>query len=280
MNIILHNLTQIADEHRSDPPLYLRNLLKEALQYYVLNYVYNSAYADKLLFKGGTCLRFCFDLPRLSEDLDFDVVMGAVFTHQQFKTDLLTYFQQKLQFLDLQIQLKGKHNLMYLNFPVLDQLGYQINKPSDSTLFVRLDVTPAKGQQYQTEISLKSIANFSFLMKRYSLADLFAGKLAAILQRATLADGQLLPRFKGRDYYDLFWFLEKKVTPNWPYLFEITNYTSRANVLSGLKIKLTQAVKKKKTLKQDLLPFFADVGFVEKFVDNLDALLNQVNLLK
>ena len=64
--MILQNLTRIYDEHGSDSPLYVRSLLKEALQYYVLNYVYNSTYADKLLFKGGTCLRFCFDLPRLS----------------------------------------------------------------------------------------------------------------------------------------------------------------------------------------------------------------------
>ncbi|MBU0579152.1 nucleotidyl transferase AbiEii/AbiGii toxin family protein [Patescibacteria group bacterium] len=74
--MILQSLQKIFDHHQDDSPLYVRNLLKESLQYYVLNYVYNSAYAEQLLFKGGTCLRFCFDLPRLSEDLDFDIVGG------------------------------------------------------------------------------------------------------------------------------------------------------------------------------------------------------------
>ena len=71
--MILDELQLTLDRNRQKNPLYLRNLLKEHLQYYLLNFVYNSPYAEKFLFKGGTCLRFCFDLPRLSEDLDFDV---------------------------------------------------------------------------------------------------------------------------------------------------------------------------------------------------------------
>lgn len=275
--MILQDLKQIYDNNHSNPPLYLRNLLKEALQYYVLNYIYNSTYASILLFKGGTCLRFCFDLPRLSEDLDFDVIAGASFSHQQLKKDLQIYFSQKLQFNDLDIQIRGKNKLMYLKFPILDKLGYKINKPSEKVLFIRLDITKAKGEKYQTGISLKSTHNFSFLIKRYSLPDLFAGKLAAILQRKTLEAKQLMPRFKGRDYYDLFWFLEKKVTPNWAYLFEITSFNSQDEILTTLKQKLCQAVKKKKFLKEDLLPFFADRGFVERFIDNLEILQNQVN---
>ena len=52
-------------------PLIL-NFLKEHLQYLVLSYLYNSPDFKKLVFKGGSCLRICFSLPRLSEDLDFD----------------------------------------------------------------------------------------------------------------------------------------------------------------------------------------------------------------
>ena len=54
--------------------LYIRSLLKEFLQIYVLNFIYlNQIYNKVFVFTGGTCLRHCFGLNRLSEDLDFDL---------------------------------------------------------------------------------------------------------------------------------------------------------------------------------------------------------------
>ena len=71
--MIIDNLKTVLDQNQNKNSLYLRNLLKEQLQFYLLNYIYTSQYGDTFIFKGGTCLRVCFDLPRLSEDLDFDV---------------------------------------------------------------------------------------------------------------------------------------------------------------------------------------------------------------
>jgi len=52
----------------------LRNILKETLQYYVLDFLYNSSYGENLIFTGGSALRICYGLNRLSEDLDKDMV--------------------------------------------------------------------------------------------------------------------------------------------------------------------------------------------------------------
>ena len=49
-----------------------RILLKEALQAYVLDFLYNHSHYRRLNFYGGTCLHVVFNLNRLSEDLDFD----------------------------------------------------------------------------------------------------------------------------------------------------------------------------------------------------------------
>ncbi len=49
------------------------NYLKEYLQYPVLNFIYNSKDYKDFVFTGGSCLRVCFNAPRLSEDLDFDL---------------------------------------------------------------------------------------------------------------------------------------------------------------------------------------------------------------
>jgi predicted nucleotidyltransferase component of viral defense system len=47
-------------------------LLREYLQYRLLEIIYSSPFAEKLVFLGGTCLRIVHDNRRFSEDLDFD----------------------------------------------------------------------------------------------------------------------------------------------------------------------------------------------------------------
>ncbi|MEN9303775.1 MAG: hypothetical protein RL264_2204 [Bacteroidota bacterium] len=49
-----------------------RFLLKEYLQYKILEIVFSSKYASKMLFIGGSCLRIVHQNQRFSEDLDFD----------------------------------------------------------------------------------------------------------------------------------------------------------------------------------------------------------------
>ena len=89
--MLIDDLKIIVDRNKEMNSLYLRNLLKEVLQIYTLNFVYTSVYADKFLFKGGTCLRFCFDLPRLSEDLDFDIKDFSNFSLERFSRDIKDY---------------------------------------------------------------------------------------------------------------------------------------------------------------------------------------------
>ena len=47
------------------------NFLKEYLHYFVLDYIYGSKFKS-MVFYGGSALRMFFDLPRLSEDVDFE----------------------------------------------------------------------------------------------------------------------------------------------------------------------------------------------------------------
>src|SRR3989339_667078 len=70
---------------------YIINLIKEHLQNIVLEYIYgNKELNHKLIFTGGTCLRFCFNLPRLSEDLDFDCAVKI--DHQKIAGDFKKIF--------------------------------------------------------------------------------------------------------------------------------------------------------------------------------------------
>ena len=276
--MIVDNLKIVIDKNNDKNSLYLRNLLKEQLQNYLLNYIYNSQYGEKFIFKGGTCLRLCFELPRLSEDLDFDVDGFSDFNFDKFTGDLKNYFLTKLKYSDLSIQISGKNKIIYLKFPILEKIGFPVNKnkPSESTLFVRIDLNGLKGKYFTREVSLKSTSDFSFLIKRYSLEDIFAGKLTAVLLREGWEGKEKQPRFKGRDYFDICWLMQKKIRPNFLYFKSLIEVKSDKEIIKMLKNKFQIAIKKKLMLKEDLLPFFPEKNFIDDFINNLDNLLNNL----
>jgi len=261
----------IAQNKAGTSGLYLRNLLKETLQIYTLNFIYSSNWGKSFLFKGGTCLRFCFDLPRLSEDLDFDIINYSDFNLEAFLTDLKQYFQSKWQVEDFSIKVAGNNRQIFLQFPLLQKLG--LAGPNDSNiLFLRLDLSPTDSEIYTEEISVKTTQNLSFIMKRYSLPDLFASKIAAILQRSFRKGKDDIITFKGRDYFDLIWFMEKKVVPNFKRLQDLTRYDQKT-VINLLEEKVGQV--KVNFLAEDLNPLFRDGKFVDDFCQNFQTLASQ-----
>ena len=144
-----------------------------------------------------------------------------------------------------------------------------ISFPESNVIFVRVDVAPTAGPAYSTEISIKSTLNFSLLVKRYSLPDLFSGKIAALLTREALEGNIRKERVKGRDYYDLIWFLEKNIRPNWKYLSQITGFTKK-EVIDKLGVKIEKV--DSSFLRADLDPFFEDNTFVKPFSQNIKSL--------
>lgn len=100
-----------------------RGIIREYIQTLVLFYLQKSILAPRLVFIGGTALRFFYDLQRFSEDLDFNVLgvlkkedLGKIMKelHREFKNENIsmefsirkskeTYFHWKvyLQFSNL-----------------------------------------------------------------------------------------------------------------------------------------------------------------------------------
>jgi len=271
--MLIDDLKIIVDRNRGQNSFYLRNLLKEVLQIYSLNFVYTSVYADSFLFKGGTCLRFCFDLPRLSEDLDFDIKKYPDFSLDNFCGDIKAYFVGKLQFREFDLKVAGNKREIVLKFPVMDKLGLVSNTAESNILFLRIDLSPTDSENFKEEISLKTTYDFSFVIKRYSIEDLFASKIAAILNRSFKKGKGDLITFKGRDYYDLIWFLEKGVNPNYKRLTDIVKMKSKNEILEKLDEKVGSV--KENYLKEDLLPLFKEAGLVDNFVVNFKQLYKQ-----
>jgi len=268
--MITDNLQNVVKTNQGVGGLFLRNLLKESLQLYTLNFIYTSTYAENFLFKGGTCLRFCFDLPRLSEDLDFDIKNFSQFSLKDFTNDLQNYFVKKLQYKDLALKIAGNNRQIFLKFPIMNRLGLTSNISESNILFLRLDLSAIDSSIFTEKMSLKSSYDFNFFIKRYSLPDLFASKIAAILQRSFQKGKNGQVNFKGRDYFDLIWFLEKQVKPNRQRLQDIVKTKNWKKIINNLDQKVESI--SKKHLREDLLPLFKDTAFVHDFAANFQQL--------
>lgn len=267
--MFIDNLKQTYSTHKDVNLVLLRNILKEKIQFYILDYVYKSTWRKNFIFKGGTCLRICFGLPRLSEDLDFDVQNYPQFSIQTFCEKMRDYFTKTLQYTKLSTKLANNRRTIYLKFPILLNLGVPIGKSESDIVTVRIDFAPVVGTKFKTEISIKSTNDISFLVQRYSIKDLFAGKIVAILQRETIEGIVRQERVKGRDFFDLIWFLEKKVVPNWNYLQEITTCNQK-EIIEKLNIKAKKVIYSQ--LKDDLTPFFENGEFIDQFAQNFKTL--------
>jgi len=268
--MFLNQLIKTYKENIGKDKLYLRNLLKEVIQAYLLKFVFGSKWNDTLVFKGGTALRFCFDLPRLSEDLDFDVEKFDEFDIEDIAGDIKTYVSEELQYREMDIKIAKNSRTVYLKFPILKQLGVDVESSESNIVHIRLDFAPAPSINFNTEISTKLTLGMAFIMRRYSISDLFAGKIGAILTREKIEGVELIERFKGRDYFDLIWFLEKKVKPNWDMVEKQTGFDKKTAIL-----KLNEKVAKvsKELLIEDLSPFIDNPVFVKDFVQNYPELL-------
>lgn len=272
--MLIFNLKKIYRENSDKRYLYIRSLLKEVVQYYILNFIYTNKWGKMVLFKEGTALRFCYKLPRLSEDLDFDIELEAEndFNIDIFTKDLINYFISQLKFDKLDIKIANNKRTLYLKFPILKDLGFKIGSVETNILHIRLDFSQNKEIIKNTGVSVINYENLSFSIKRYLIEDLFAGKLSAILTREKIEGTKRVERFKGRDYFDLIWYLEKGIKPNWDEVKKLTGFSKlKAIDILGKKIKTV----KKSDLEDDLTPFLEDENSIKSFADNFSALASE-----
>lgn len=268
-------LQKIATEKKqaSLPDFVIVNFLKEALQYPVLSFIYNRQGYKNMIFTGGSCLRACFGLPRLSEDLDFDllVVDFKKLDLEKMGQELVIYFQNDF-LLPISYRSQGSVRL-YLKFPILKELGLSFGEGSDF-LYVKIEPSTSQFKKFNTELTPLSAYGFNFLVKNYDLKFLMTGKIMAILERQWFKGEDNVIDIKGRDFYDLYWYLNKGVEPDFVTLAKRFNIKNQKSLNKVLKQKIEQEVNSKK-LSYDLKNFFADQSFVTDFCKNYPAIMKK-----
>jgi len=241
------------------------NSLKEYLQYLILNLLYNHPSYKKLVFKGGSCLRICYHLPRLSEDLDFDYDQKVF---KKLLPDLDTFLTKEIKskwFSGLETKIQSSKRL-YLKFPFLYDLKIA-QKPESNKLYVKIEVENKILPYPGFELTPVSQFGFNFLAYHYDLPALMSGKIHAFLYRLWFKGKKQEIDIKGRDFYDLFWFLENKISPNWRILKKTTGITNEKELKKTLLERIKKSVSPQK-LEYDLKNFLPEPSFVTDFSKN------------
>ena len=257
-------------EERGNSKLHIRNVLKEYLQVYVLNYIYTSPkYSEELIFTGGTCLRHFYDLERLSEDLDFNYDNNI--KAQKLTDNLLDYFKKKYKVSEVYGSVKQKGRQILLKFSLLKELDL-VSGGESEVLYLKLDLQKNPSDRYDTQISSKSLMGFNFVARHYDLSTLMAGKIAAILRRERFVGKEDGSTVKGRDYYDLLWYLKKKVKPNMGRLSDVLGKEiTKKELKRALDKKLEMLVTKyRNDFESDLLPLIENTEFIPVYVQNYE----------
>lgn len=184
-------------------PLRARNIAREYLQARILGGLQRAGAMTALAFQGGTCLRLIFGLPRYSEDLDFALERQPPgYSLRGCLRTLRAELAAEGYRVDLRIRERDAVHSALVRFGgILHGIGISPRRTEVLAVRVEVDTRPPAGGT--TDVSLVRRHEVLRLF-HHDRASLLAGKLHAVLQR---------PYTKGRDLYDLIWYLSD---PDWP----------------------------------------------------------------
>jgi predicted nucleotidyltransferase component of viral defense system len=262
---LINELQMILDTKGKDArPAIKRVLLKEYLHAYLLDFIYNNNDYSKLIFYGGTCLRYFYGLDRFSEDLDFDG--SELESTDGLVRDLLKYFKDKIGYTDVTIRKQfGERGIgrFTVKFPVLYQLG--LSPLEREKLFVKVEISNHK-QHADIEKNVTSLYGRSLIAKHFSLESLFAGKILACLEREFKKGVDNIP-IKGRDFYDLLWYMQKQVRPKEEILLKDGDKSYTIKEAFGALTKKIETIKPN-DIYIDIIGLVENAVYAEKWAES------------
>ena len=189
--------------------------LREILQEIVLLGLYDAGFFKHAAFYGGTALRILHNLPRFSEDLDFSLLeSNSEFNLKPYEEAIISTL--KAFGFDVTIEIKEKNNIStiasaFVKGNTIEHL-ININAPKDITskihrdqaVKIKLKVDTNPPLEFETANVIR-LTPRPFSINAFTLPSLYAGKIHAILCRAWST------RPKGRDWYDLVWYIANEV---------------------------------------------------------------------
>jgi predicted nucleotidyltransferase component of viral defense system len=192
--------------------------LREIFQEIALVGLWRGKFFEHAAFYGGTALRIFYNLDRFSEDLDFTLLSSKLNWSWQpygeaIKNELSSYGFES-SFVEKEKKSQTAIKSAFLKTPTVQELlkiGVQadILKGLHSDALIRIkveiDTEPPLGYTYDQRFLSQPLA---VSIKCVDEESLFASKMRAALFRVWKG------RVKGRDWYDIVWFIRKKTPLN------------------------------------------------------------------
>lgn len=234
------DLEQIEKFYNENVRVFKRNILREYLQYKILETIFDSNEGREISFMGGTALRIIHSSGRFSEDLDFD---NRGISKEEFP-ELAGKIKRSLELEGYKVELKNSTDGVFRSYIKIKEILYKygLSQHPAEKLTIQLDMEP---QDFEYNPDKKIINKFDIFIRGniVPLDILLAQKITAIFTR---------PRAMGRDFYDTI-FLLGQTKPNIKYLHD----KLKINDYAELKKKLIRKIRNLdfKKLAEDINPF-------------------------
>ncbi len=242
-------IDDIKDYLKEIPENQRLNYLREYLQLMILKMISDSGYKTSITFTGGTALRIIQKINRFSEDMDFSLTNKKGYNFKKLLTTIDSGLNKYGMDFELARVKQETVNSFFIKFNnLLHPLNLSPQKNQKLSIKVDIDTNPPKGGNVKEYIYHD---RFYFLINHFTLDSLFALKLHALLYRVYI---------KGRDYYDLMFFLNKQIVPKFNLFINAakqTNPKDKYKDLNEVFEKLENIVRSMNENKiiQDLQPF-------------------------
>ena len=188
--------------------------LREIMQEITLAGLSRTNFYEKAAFYGGTALRVFYGLDRYSEDLDFYLLeSNPDFSLEPYFSAIVEEFEAAGMTVSVKEKKKTVQSTIDSAFLksetvwkelILEDIIKQTGVKPNKTIKIKIEVDCEPPLGFDTEEKLL-IRPFSFYVKCFSPSSLFAGKMHALLYR------KWKNRVKGRDWYDLEWYIKKGI---------------------------------------------------------------------
>ncbi|NYJ28685.1 nucleotidyl transferase AbiEii/AbiGii toxin family protein [Allomuricauda sp. ARW1Y1] len=241
--------------------------LREIMQEITLAGLSRTDFFENAAFYGGTALRIFYGLDRYSEDLDFSLLQpDSNFSIEPYFKAILDEFKSLGLNVSIKEKKKTKESAIDSAFLkaetiwqeiVLEDIIKQTGVRSNRTLKIKIEVDRRPPLNFTTEEKLL-LKPFSFYVKCFTGPSLFAGKVHALLFR------KWKNRVKGRDWYDLEWYIKKGISLDLSHFLaraKDTNDWQSENISPEEIIELLQKkieVVSFKNIKEDVVRFIKD----------------------
>jgi predicted nucleotidyltransferase component of viral defense system len=235
------------------------NTLHEVMQQVALAGLYRGGFFTKAAFYGGTCLRIFHKLPRFSEDMDFSLLQkNELFNLEDYFDSVIEEFKALGREVTIERKQKKIETPIESAFLKDSTEIYNVKFQTDRTVKIKIEVDKDPPLLFKTENRLL-LHPFSFMTNCFTLPNLFAGKMHALIFRKWRG------RVKGRDWFDFEWYVRNNIKLNFNHFKERAAQSendasmrnlSREDFIKLLKERLASI--DINLVKEDIRPFLKD----------------------